>query len=91
MKIVWSASARRDLDQAYSYLFRESPSGADLVEDRVLAALKLLESYPHLGRAIDESGRRQLAVAKTKYKLIYRVGTRNVHLLRVLHGAQQWP
>jgi addiction module RelE/StbE family toxin len=47
--------------------------------------------YPELGRVGRAPGTRELAIAHTPYLLIYRYQGDTVTVLRVLHGAQNWP
>ncbi len=70
---------------------REQPAAAARVAGRILAAAELLSAYPELGRVGRASGTRELAVARTQHLLIYRYQGDSVTILRVLHGAQNWP
>lgn len=47
--------------------------------------------FPNMGRAGTVSGTRELVIKKTPYIAVYRVDENEIHILRVLHGSQQWP
>lgn len=39
----------------------------------------------------DQAGTRELVVLGTPYVVVYRIEAAAVVILRILHGAQQWP
>ena len=43
------------------------------------------------GRAGRKPGTRELTVAGFPFVIIYRAGKEAVEVVRILHGAQQWP
>lgn len=91
MKLEWRPRALADVQALRGRVAREQPAAAARVAGRILAAAELLSMYPELGRAGRASGTRELAVARTRYLLIYRYHGDSVTILRVLHGAQNWP
>lgn len=52
-----------------------------------------LQDHPDPGRMGRVRGTRELVIQRTPFILVYRVRARTsrVGVLRVLHGAQQWP
>lgn len=91
MRLEWRPRALADLQALRAYIAREQPAAARRVARRILAAAELLLVYPELGRAGRVLGTRELAVAHTPYLLIYRHQSDTVTIIRVLHGAQDWP
>ena len=59
--------------------------------DAVEAAVRRLADYPYSGRPGRVAGTRELAVSGTPYVIAYRVEAQAVLILRLLHGAQEWP
>jgi len=59
--------------------------------DAIEAAVRNLVDYPHLGRPGRVKGTRALVVSGTPYVIAYRVEPDAAVILRLLHGAQQWP
>ncbi len=49
-----------------------------------------LTAFPEMGRS-DQAGRRFFAVPRTPFLLIYREEADHVLILRIWHGARQWP
>jgi len=54
------------------------------------AGLALAEN-PHMGRVGQLQGTREFVVRRTPYILVYRVAEDTIEVLRIMHGAQQWP
>jgi len=46
MNIVWRARARRDVDSAFAYMSRESPSGAQRIRSQILHSIEFLAEWP---------------------------------------------
>jgi len=53
--------------------------------------LNLLKEFPEIGRSGRVEGARELVVQGTPFIAAYQVRTGSVLILRILHGAQQWP
>jgi toxin ParE1/3/4 len=73
------------------YIARDRPAAADAVHDASLRQVGRLAEYPRSGRRGRVKGTRELVVSGTPYIVVYRVLAGDVTILRVLHGAQQWP
>jgi addiction module RelE/StbE family toxin len=56
-----------------------------------VAAARRLRDFPESGRPGRVAGTRELVVTGTPYVAAYQVTDTAVRILRVLHGAQQWP
>lgn len=72
------------------YIAERNPSAAASQFAQIETQLRHLTTYPHAGRPGRVEGTRELIVARTPFIVIYTVGDA-VELLRLLHGAQQWP
>jgi plasmid stabilization system protein ParE len=72
-----------------AFIARDSPQLAATFADRVLRAADRLASYPRLGRTVPELGIENIReVIVGSYRVIYRIGQDEVHLLTVHHGAR---
>lgn len=91
MKLTWSAFALSDRDAVFSYIEAKNPSAAIVVDERIVAATHRLVDFPASGRVGRIAGTRELAINGTPYVLAYAVTESAVRILRVLHGAQEWP
>lgn len=54
-------------------------------------AVERLADFPQRGRPGRLEGTRELVIVGTPYLAVYRTGETSVRILRVLHGAQDWP
>lgn len=91
MIVRFLAAAKRDLDRITAYISRENPATARRVRGTVLSRLQQLADHPEsdpVGRVADT---RELVAGRYPYILIYRIRGAEIQVLRVLHGARQWP
>lgn len=91
MRLVWSAFALSDRDNIFTHIERENPAAAIAVDERMAVAARRLCDFPESGRTGRVAGTRELVVTGTPYLAAYLVSGETVRILRVLHGAQQWP
>jgi len=69
----------------------ENPSAGILVDERIVAAVRRLIDFPASGRVGRIAGTRELVINGTPYVAAYAISETAVRILRVLHGAQEWP
>ena len=91
MRLEWRPRALADLDEIHERISRDQPAAAASVAERIIGAAELLRVYPRLGRLGRAPSTGELAVARTPSLLLYRDQVEAVTILRVLHGAQNWP
>ncbi len=91
MNLRWTKSAVADPGQIC--YFAESRIG--LAEASrvaiVIYAAESLKEMPLLGRTGRKLGSRELSSAGFPFRTIYRARKECVELIRIPHGAQQWP
>jgi len=81
----------RDREAIFDYIEAESPQSAILVDDRIETQVEVLAEFPEIGRPGRVEGTREFVILRTPYIAAYSVRAETVWILRVLHGAQQWP
>jgi len=91
MKIKWHRLARQDLRHVRAYIARDNPKAAAKVAQRIRTAIERLPDNPALGRPGRVIDTRELVVTGTPYLVPYIVANDEIVILRILHGAQQWP
>ncbi len=91
MNLIWSAAAQADRESIYDYIDANNPRAAIAVDDRIEEAVERLIRFPMSGRIGRVDGTRELVVTGTPYIAAYQVSDRTVRILRILHGAQEWP
>jgi toxin ParE1/3/4 len=91
MRLSRSATYRADLEQIVDYIARDNPKAALVIWDEIENQVERLVSYPHSGRLGRVEGTREPIVNRTPFVVGYCVVGEAILVLRVLHGAQQWP
>jgi toxin ParE1/3/4 len=91
VKLTWSAFALSDRDAIFTYIEADNPTAAVLIDERIVAAARRLLDFPASGRVGRIAGTRELVINGTPYVAAYAVTETIVRILRVLHGAQEWP
>ena len=91
MKLIWSAFALSDRDSIFTHIETDHPKAAIAVDERIVAAIRRLVEFPECGRPGRIVGTRELVIAGTPYIAAYVVTRTSVRILRILHGAEQWP
>jgi len=91
-EVVWSLLATADLESIVEHIFRDSEFYAAAVARELVAAARSLATFSERGRGVPEyedSAVREIIVRR--YRLIYRVRSDRVEVLRIIHGARQLP
>lgn len=91
MKVVWSPRAIRHLIAIREYIEKDSDQNEALVAARILEAVDLLQTQPHMGRPGRLTGTRELVISGTPYIIPYRVRRERIELMAVFDGHRQWP
>ncbi|MGH9414107.1 MAG: type II toxin-antitoxin system RelE/ParE family toxin [Terriglobales bacterium] len=91
MILEWSPLALGDRNAIFDYIEADSPRAAIDIDDRIRAAAERLIKFPAAGRPGRVEETRELIIPHMPYIAVYRVTGGTIRILRVLHGAQQWP
>jgi toxin ParE1/3/4 len=89
--VEWTLAAEQDRAAHVEYIAQDSPRAAVEVGDEIEHQVEGLAEYPKLGRTGRVRGTRERVITGTPYIVAYRIKGETVQILRVLHGAQQWP
>lgn len=91
-EVGWTESAYLDLEDIAQYIAKDSEFYAAAVVRELTEAGRSLERFADRGRIVPEYEDptiRELIVSR--YRLVYQVGDRVVHVLRLIHGARLLP
>lgn len=91
MRLFRRDSYGEDLDRIAEHIAKDKPRAALAMWDEIESQVERLRKFPNSGRPGRLSGTRELLVPRTPFIVVYRVAETHVELVRVLHGAQQWP
>ena len=90
MKVRWRNAAEADRDGIIDYIAQDDPAAAIDLGDAIDRQVAELPQRPRLYRMGRVKGTREMVV-HPKYIVVYRIVSREIEILRVLHSAQQWP
>lgn len=86
MRLVYLASAARDLLWLRHYYDRVLPEGAAGARARIQATERLILGNPHIGRRTHRAGLRRLPIARTPFFIVHRATDERIEILRVVDG-----
>jgi toxin ParE1/3/4 len=91
MQLRWTEAAATDLEHITDYLFEHAPDRAAALVRTVYHAPAALLTFPNRGRLGRKEGTRELVLSPLPYIVVYTVRDDEIYVVRILHGAQQWP
>ena len=86
-----SANARSDLEDIWVFIAQDNPEAADRLIRAVVSRFRLLASMPDMGRTREELAKDLRSLPVGNYVIFYRRTTEGVEVVRVLHGARDFP
>lgn len=92
MRVVWTRPALADILEIKQYIAADSPRYAQVVAERLFAAVERLEAYPLSGRMVPELGAATVReVIDAPYRIVYRVRADVLEVVAVMHSARRFP
>jgi len=89
MQIRWTSLAALDLRHIAREIRKANPTAAGRVARILYDGAMSLETFPNRGRPGRIAGTRELVFPP--YIIVYRITAQTVEVLRIYHGAQDWP
>ncbi|HZW91634.1 MAG TPA: type II toxin-antitoxin system RelE/ParE family toxin [Candidatus Eremiobacteraceae bacterium] len=92
MIIRWTDAAVRDFTHICDYIDEHrSSAAARRVALSIHRQIDLLAEFPEYGRTGRKLDTRELVFTGLPYLAVYRIREDAVEIVRILHGAQDWP
>ena len=91
MQLRWTTQAADDLERIADYLLTHVPDRAPELIRSVYEAPATLLTFPNRGRPGKRAGTRELVLTSLPYIVVYAIRGDRIFIVRILHGAQQWP
>ena len=88
--LEWKLAAVADLMASVDYISDDDPDAAQALKEDIETKVSRLPENPRLYRKGRVEGTREMLV-RSNYVVVYAEDPEAVTVLRVLHGAQQWP
>ena len=89
-RIVWSKTARNDLEELNDWFRQFSPDLPLTLTERIEAALPMLLDFPQLGSMVADSSVRKWPARRTPYLIFYRPTPDGIRILKVRHVRSGW-
>lgn len=90
MRIEWKQAALADMAEIRDWIAADNRDAALRVIRHIRSEVELLRHNPHLGRAGQVSGTRELVVSRYPYIVIYQIEPEAVALLAIFHTSRLW-
>lgn len=92
MRIRWTDPAARDLTHICDYIEgHDGPATARRVALIIYESVGCLTQFPRRGRPGRKLNTRELVFARLPLLAVYRIRGEIIEVIRILHGAQNWP
>ena len=89
MKLRYERGVLADLDEIFAYIAADNREAAARLVARIEDVVKLIAATPYMGEATRKSRCRRFPVGN--YLIVYEVGTDEVIIHYVRHGARKRP
>jgi toxin ParE1/3/4 len=89
--IRWLRTATRNRFEQLDYIAADNPAAAVRLDEAIERQTDLLAQHPLMGREGRVKGTRELVIGRSPFIAVYRVKKKRIEILRILHGAQQYP
>jgi toxin ParE1/3/4 len=83
--------AANQLQMIFEFIAANNRAAAYRTVRRIREAILRTARMPYSGRIGRIEGTREITVSCTSYLVAYRIVENMIHVLAILHGAQEWP
>ena len=90
MRVFWSSAAEQDRAEIGDFIAQDKPLAAIRMDELFAQAAARLADHPHLGKAGQIAGTREL-IPHESYRMVYEIQGDTVWILALVHTARTWP
>jgi toxin ParE1/3/4 len=91
VRLKWTRAASQDLESVERYISRDNPDAAIDTVLEIIRRVEIPAEHPGMGWPRRVEGSRELALGSLPYVVPYVHQSDTIIILRVLHGAMNWP
>ena len=91
MELRWTQEAAADLERIADYLFEHTPDHAERLVRALYEAPATLLTFPRTAAGWAGSRAHVSSSCRPCLIVVYTLRVDAVYVVRILHGAQQWP
>jgi toxin ParE1/3/4 len=89
--IRWLRTATLNRFDQLDYIAADDSAAAVRLDEAIERQTDMLAQHPLMGREGRVKGTRELVISRSPFIAVYRVKRKRIEILRILHGAQQYP
>ncbi len=90
VKVIWTEYAIEDLRLIHEYISKDSKRYADRFIEKLFERVDQLESFPKSGRVVPEFNSDSIReLIEGNYRIVYKISSSQVAIIRVHHAARQ--
>ena len=89
MRLRYTVTALRQIEQVLSYVEARSTQGAANIRQRILTAAVLVQGHPYAGQATTRPSVRRVVLSPYPYILFYRITGDEIIVMRLRHSARR--
>ncbi len=87
--LIWLLETEVDLLEISNYIMRDSIFYATKTVKTIEAKVKMLESFPFMGRTVPEINQYMIRELIYKsYRIIYQIFENEIYIIRVIHSSR---
>jgi toxin ParE1/3/4 len=90
VRVRWTTPAANQLKNIFDCIAVENRTAAYRTVRRIREAILRTASMPYSGRIGRTEGTREITVSGMSYLVAYKIVENMIHVLAILHGAQEW-
>lgn len=91
MRVRWTTPASNDLYKIVQRIKKDNEPAALKTANILYDGCGDLQKFPRRGRKGRISGTRELVFPGLPYIVVYQIQDQVVEVIRIYHGAQEWP
>jgi toxin ParE1/3/4 len=91
MKVRFTRSAKRDLDQIQAYVSQDSPTVASRFVARIIERARTLADHPFEGMQTDDPDTRVIMAPRLRYFIFYTIAFNEIHITHIRHMSRRRP
>ena len=90
-QLEWSARSTKHVLQIEEYIAAENPTAARKVANEIIRTAQNLRDFPLLGHTGRRTGTREIIIPHYPYFISYRLTSKKVIVVAVIHQSRQFP
>jgi toxin ParE1/3/4 len=89
MRVKYTPRALRDINRVYTYLSKQSPSGALNVSTAIYAGVRFVAERPEASERTDDPNVHVKLVQRYRHKIFYSITEDTVEILHIRHPSRR--